>query len=122
VAYDVQLAERVRAVVGRESGLTEKRMFGGLAYLVDGNLAVSVSGEGGLMVRVDPATTQSLLDEPQVRPCEMRGRSMAGWIRVAAEGVDTEVALRRWVALGLARARALPAKEHRRDGRARGRA
>jgi hypothetical protein len=121
VAYDVELAGRVRAAVGRESGLTEKRMFGGLAYLVDGNLALSVSGEGGLMVRVDPATTESLLGEPQVRRCEMRGRSMEGWVRVAAEGVGTEDALRRWVALGLARARALPPKARRLDGRARGR-
>jgi TfoX/Sxy family transcriptional regulator of competence genes len=110
MAYDVELAERVRAVVQGEPGLTEKRMFGGLAFLVHGHMAVSASSQGGLLLRVDPAETASLLDEPQVRRFEMRGRAMDGWLHLDAEVVDSEDDLRRWVSHGVRYARSLPPK------------
>ncbi len=110
MVYDVDLADRVRAVVQDEPGLTEKRMFGGLAFLIDGHMAVSASGQGGLLLRIDPADSESLLGEPHVQPFEMRGRQMAGWLRVEPEAVDTDVDLRRWVSHGVAYARSLPPK------------
>jgi len=106
MAYDEDLADRIRALVAGEPGLTEKRMFGGLAFLIDGNLAVSASGQGGLMVRVDPAETESLLDEPTVRRMVMRGRELNGWLRV--ESVDDD-AFETWVRRGVAYARSLRA-------------
>lgn len=108
MAYDVELADRVRAVVGEEPGVTEKRMFGGLAFLVGGHLAVTASSRGGLLLRVDPADAGPLLAEPGVAPFEMRGRPMAGWLAVDAEAVADDDELRRWVARGVACARALP--------------
>jgi TfoX/Sxy family transcriptional regulator of competence genes len=110
VAYDVELAERLRAVVRGEPGLAEKRMFGGLAFLIHGNMAVSASSQGGLLLRVDPAATESLLSEPLVRRFEMRGRAMDGWLHVDAEAVDSDDDLRRWVGHGLAYARSLRPK------------
>lgn len=110
MTYDVELAERIRASVHAESGLTEKAMFGGLAFLVNGNMAVTANSQGSMMVRVDPAQSQSLLDEPRVRRFEMRGRQMDGWLLVTAEAVTDDGALRRWVSTGLAYARALPHK------------
>ena len=110
MAYDVELADRVRAVVGAEDGLTERRMFGGLAFLIRGNLAVSASGRGGLLLRVDPAETESLVSEPRVRRFEMRGREMDGWLHVRADAVEAEDDLRRWVTHGVAYARSLPPK------------
>ena len=110
MAYDVELADRVRAVLGAEPGLTERRMFGGLAFLVRGNLAVSASSRGGLLLRVDPARTGSLVDEPRVARFEMRGREMDGWLHVRADAVEGEDDLRRWVAHGVAYARSLPPK------------
>jgi hypothetical protein len=110
MAYDVDLADRVRAVVQGEPGLTEKRMFGGLAFLIRGNMAVSASGRGGLLLRVDPAETESLVDEPEVGRFEMRGREMDGWLRVDAIAVDTDADLRRWVGRGVAYARSLRPK------------
>lgn len=97
MAYDVDLAERIRAVVQAESGLTEKRMFGGLAFLIHGNIAVSASGHGGLLLRVDPAETESLVSEPQVGRFEMRGREMDSWLRVDADAIEGDDDLRRWV-------------------------
>jgi hypothetical protein len=97
MAYDVDLAERIRAVVQAESGLTEKRMFGGLAFLIHGNIAVSASGHGGLLLRVDPAKTESLVSEPQVGRFEMRGREMDSWLRVDADAIEGDDDLRRWV-------------------------
>jgi TfoX/Sxy family transcriptional regulator of competence genes len=91
-------------------GLTEKRMFGGLAFLVGGNMAVAASGEGGLMLRIDPADSETLTAEPGVERVVMRGRAMDGWLRVDTGVVDADGALRRWVDLGLAHARSLPAK------------
>ena len=110
MAYDVELADRIRQVVGGERGLSEKRMFGGLAFLIDEKMAVSASSKGGLLLRSDPAQSESLVSEPHVRPAVMRGREMDGWIRVDAEVVETDDELRRWVNHGVAYARSLPAK------------
>jgi TfoX/Sxy family transcriptional regulator of competence genes len=107
MAYDEELAARVRDVLTGESGVTEKRMFGGLAFLVDGHLAVSASSRGGLLVRVDPAQGEALLEEPGVAPFEMRGRAMTGWLHVAAAAVEEDDALERWVGRGLGFARTL---------------
>lgn len=110
MTYDEDLADRLREVVAAEPGLTEQRMFGGLAFLLDGHLAVSASGRGGLLLRVDPAETESLLAPPHVGPFVMRGREMAGWLRVDAAAVGTDEELRRWVRRGVAYARSLPPK------------
>ena len=110
MAYDADLADRVREVVQTERGLTEKRMFGGLAFLIDGHMAVSASGQGGLLLRVDPAESASLVEEPHVRRFQMRGREMDGWLHVDAEAVENEDDLRRWVSLGVTKARSLPPK------------
>jgi TfoX/Sxy family transcriptional regulator of competence genes len=110
VAYDEELANRIREVVGGEQGLTEKRMFGGLAFLINGNMAVSASSQGGLLLRVDPARTESLVKEPDVRRFEMRGREMDGWLRVDESVVKTDKQLRRWAGIGIAYARSLAPK------------
>ena len=110
MAYDEDLADRVREVVQGQKGLTEKRMFGGLAFLIGGNMAVSASGKGGLLVGVDPDETQSLVSEPLVRRFEMRGREMNGWLHIDAEAVTTDDELRHWVGHGVSYARSLPAK------------
>jgi TfoX N-terminal domain len=110
VAYDEQLAERIRALIDDEPGLTEMRMFGGLAFLIDGNMSVSASGQGGLLLRVDPEQTDALLEEPHAEPFVMRGRAMDGWLRVAPEGAEADEDLRRWVSRGVAYARTLPPK------------
>jgi TfoX/Sxy family transcriptional regulator of competence genes len=110
VAYDEELAHRIRELVSAEPGLTEKRMFGGLAFLIDGNMSVSASSQGGLLLRVDPAETDELLSKPHAQPFEMRGRVMQGWLRVDSEGLRTKRDLERWVARGVAYARSLPGK------------
>jgi TfoX/Sxy family transcriptional regulator of competence genes len=110
MAYDEDLADRIRELIAGEPDVTEKRMFGGLAFLVGGNMSVSASGQGGLMVRVDPAETDALLEQPHARPFEMRGRSMDGWLRVDAEGVRTQRELEPWVRRGVEYARSLPPK------------
>jgi TfoX/Sxy family transcriptional regulator of competence genes len=110
VAYDEDLAIRIRELVQAERGVTEQRMFGGLAFLIDGNMAVSASGQGGLLLRVDPAETDALLNKPHAHPFEMRGREMQGWLRIDAEGVRTKRELERWVSRGVAYARSLPSK------------
>jgi TfoX/Sxy family transcriptional regulator of competence genes len=110
VAYDEALAARIRDLVAGEPGLTEKKMFGGLAFLIGGNMAVAASGQGGVLVRVDPAQSDALVASTSARPMEMGGRSMAGWLRVDAEDVRTEPELARWVELGSSYARSLPAK------------
>jgi TfoX N-terminal domain len=110
MAFDEDLAGRVRELVGGAPGLTEQRMFGGLAFLVHGHLAVSVSRQGGLMVRVDPGEGEGLLRRAHVRPFEMRGRELAGWLRVDDEGLRTKRQLESWVARGVAYARSLPPK------------
>jgi TfoX/Sxy family transcriptional regulator of competence genes len=96
--------------VATENGLTEKKMFGGLAFLINGNMSVSASGQGGLLLRVDPEQTDKLLEEPHAEPFVMRGRAMDGWLRVAPEGVRTKRDLERWVKRGVGYARSLPSK------------
>lgn len=110
MAYDEDLAERVREVVQGTDGWREKRMFGGLAFLVNGHLAVSASGQGGLLVRVDPALTDELVSKPHARRFEMRGREMDGWLHVDAGPSTADDELIQWVKLGLAYAQSLPPK------------
>jgi TfoX/Sxy family transcriptional regulator of competence genes len=110
VAYDVELAARVRDLVGERPDVTEQKMFGGLAFLVAGNMAVAVSGQGGLLVRVDPAESDTLLTTTSARLMEMRGRGMRGWLRVDARDVRTRRQLATWVERGTTYARSLPAK------------
>jgi TfoX/Sxy family transcriptional regulator of competence genes len=110
VAYDEELADRIRDLVDSESDLTEQKMFGGLAFLVGGNMAVAASGQGGVLVRVDPAKSDALVATTNARLMEMRGRSMQGWLRVDAEDVRTKRQLATWVELGTTYARSLPAK------------
>ena len=110
VAYDEDLAQRIRELVIDEPGLTEKAMFGGLAFLIGGNMSVSASGQGGLLLRVPPDDTDALLEEPHAEPFVMRGRAMQGWLRVDPEGLSTKADLERWVARGTAYARSLPTK------------
>jgi TfoX/Sxy family transcriptional regulator of competence genes len=110
MAYDEDLANRIRELVLSEPGVVEQRMFGGLAFLINGNMSVSVSGQGGVLLRVDPTETDALLGKPHAQPFEMRGRVMQGWLRVDAEGLQTKRQLERWVARGVAYARSLPGK------------
>jgi TfoX/Sxy family transcriptional regulator of competence genes len=110
VAYDEDLADRIRELIAGESGLSEQKMFGGLAFLIGGNMAVAASGQGGLMVRVDPKTSEQLIAKSKARPMEMRGREMAGWLRIDSDDVRTKRQLTKWVATGVSYARSLPAK------------
>jgi TfoX/Sxy family transcriptional regulator of competence genes len=110
MAYDEDLAERIRELVAGAPDLTEKKMFGGLAFLVGGNMAVAAGSEGGLMVRADPDESDVLVATTGARLVEMRGRPMRGWLRVDAESVRTKRQLAKWVELGTAYARSLPAK------------
>jgi TfoX/Sxy family transcriptional regulator of competence genes len=108
--YDEDLANRIRELIAGDPDVTEKRIFGGLAFLVGGNMSVAASGQGGLMVRVDPEDTDALVAERPARPFEMRGRAMRGWLRVEAEGVRTKQQLEPWVRRGVAYARSLTPK------------
>jgi TfoX/Sxy family transcriptional regulator of competence genes len=110
MAYDEALAGRIRDLIGNDPDVSEKSMFGGLAFMVGGNMAVGVSGQGGLMIRVDRAQTDVLLEEPHAEPFVMRGREARGWLRVAAEGVLTDEQLEAWVQRGVDHARSLPPK------------
>jgi TfoX/Sxy family transcriptional regulator of competence genes len=110
MAYDEELANRVRELIAGERGIDERRMFGGLAMMLNGNMAVVIRGKGGLMVRVDPAETDRFLTERGARATEMRGRTMRGWITVEAAAVAKAADLRRWVQRGIGYARDLPAK------------
>ena len=110
MAYDEDLAGRIRELIAGEPGVTEKKMFGGLAFLIGGNMAVAASGQGGLMVRCDPDETEKLIAKPHARRFEMRGREMDGWLRVAPEGLRTKRQLQAWATRGVAFARSLPPK------------
>ncbi len=110
MAYDADLANRIRELIASEPDVTEKKMFGGLAFLVSGNMSVSASGHGGLLVRVDPEDADGLVGKPHVGPFEMRGRAMRGWLRVGPEGVRTKRQLEPWVRRGVGYARSLPPK------------
>lgn len=110
VAYDEDLASRIRKLLAGDGDVTEKQMFGGLAFLVGGHMSVAASGQGGLLVRVDPAQTDALVAEPHAEPFQMRGRAMQGWLRVDAEGVLTVRQLEPWVRRGVSYARSLAPK------------
>ena len=110
MAYDEELAQRLRELLSAEPDVTEQKMFGGLAFLIGGNMAVAASGQGGLMVRVDPADSDGLVANTKACLMEMRGRPMRGWLRLALEDVRTEVELATWVGRGTTFARSLPAK------------
>jgi TfoX N-terminal domain len=110
MAYDEELAGRIRDLIAGEPGLREQKMFGGLAFLVGGNMAVAASGQGGLLVHVDPEKSDALVASSHARPFEMRGREMKGWLRVDADHVRTKRELAPWVERGAAYARSLPAK------------
>lgn len=111
MAYDGDLANRLRELLAGESGVTEKKMFGGLAFLLNGNMAVSASGQGGLLARIDPSDTGQALRRRHAAPMEMGGRTMEGWIRVAPEGIRTKRELSSWVEKSVAYVRGLPAKK-----------
>ena len=111
MAYDEDLADRIRELLGAQSGVTEKKMFGGLAFLIEGNMAIAASGQGGLLVRVEPEQTVELVSSTPARLFEMRGRQMTGWLRVDADDVQTPAALGSWVERGVSYARSLPAKQ-----------
>jgi hypothetical protein len=110
MAYDEQLAARLRAALGDEPGLTEKRMFGGLAFLVDGHMAAAASGQGGMLLRVDPAQTEELAGQADVERFQMRGKEMDGWLRVGPSAVRTDEELQGWLDRALAYVRSLPPK------------
>jgi TfoX/Sxy family transcriptional regulator of competence genes len=110
MAYDEALADRIRALLADEPALTETKMFGGLAFLVGGNMAVAASGQGGILVRVDPAESDELVSTSAARPMEMRGRQMQGWLRLDATEVQKDEELSTWVDRGVSFARSLPPK------------
>jgi TfoX/Sxy family transcriptional regulator of competence genes len=110
MAYDEQVAQRIRELVAGDLDVTEKRMFGGLAFLVNGNMSISASGKGGLMVRLDEEDAEQLLEQDAVRPFEMRGKPMKGWLRVDEAGFASEDQLREWVERSVEFARTLPHK------------
>ena len=110
MAYDEELASRIRALIGDRADLAEKKMFGGLAFLVAGNMAIAASGQGGILVRVDPEESEQLVATTPAELMEMRGRSMAGWLRVDTAGVADDGTLAEWVERGTAYAGSLPPK------------
>jgi TfoX/Sxy family transcriptional regulator of competence genes len=110
MAYDEELAERLRELLGTEKGLTEQKMFGGLGFMIGGNMAIAATGQGGIMVRVDPDESDAICAKSKAEPMVMRGRPMAGWLRVDAVDVKTKAQLQKWVKLGTTYARSLPAK------------
>jgi TfoX/Sxy family transcriptional regulator of competence genes len=110
MAYDEELADRIRALLDDRPGLTEKKMFGGLGFMVGGNMAVAASGQGGLLVRVDPEESDELVAATPARLMEMRGREMSGWLRVDTADVADDAALADWVGRGAAYAASLPPK------------
>ena len=110
MAYEEDLAERIRELVEEEAGLSEMKMFGGLGFMVDGHMAVAASGQGGILVRVDPDESESLVAKTNAYPMEMRGRPMQGWLRVDSEHVATKAQLSKWVRKGVTYARSLPPK------------
>jgi TfoX/Sxy family transcriptional regulator of competence genes len=110
MAYDEDLAGRIRELLGPQKGVEEKRMFGGLAFLINGNMSVAVSGRGGLMVRVPPGETEKLLAREHVEPMVMAGRETRGWLRVICDGVKTKRQLQSWITRGVDCAKSLPPK------------
>ena len=111
MAYDEELAHRIRELVGDQPALSEQKMFGGLAFLIGGNMAIAASGQGGVLVRADPEQSDELVETTPASVMEMRGREMRGWLRVAAADVRSNDELAKWVELGTSYARSLPAKQ-----------
>ena len=110
MAYDEELADRIREEIGEDPALVEKKMFGGLAFLIGGNMAIAASGQGGLLVRVDPEESDELVSTTEAETMVMRGREMRGWLRVPSEHVRTKQELAAWVERGTSFARSLPPK------------
>jgi TfoX/Sxy family transcriptional regulator of competence genes len=110
MAYDEDLAHRLRELLADQEAVTEKKMFGGLAFLLHGHMSVSASRNGGLLVRIDPADTDAVLTRPHTALMEMGGRTMDGWIRVAPEGCKTKRQLAAWVTRSVAFVKSLPPK------------
>ena len=110
MAYDEATADRLRQALAGESGVTEQKMFGGIGFMVRGNMAVAASGQGGILVRCDPDEGDRLIATTAARPMVMRGKAMSGWLRVGADDVRTRPQLARWVKIGTTYARSLPAK------------
>jgi TfoX/Sxy family transcriptional regulator of competence genes len=110
MAYDEKLADRIRELVGDEPNLKEQKMFGGLAFLIGGNMAIAASGQGGILVHADPEESDSLVASTDAYLMEMRSKQMRGWLRVDPEHVGTKRQLAKWVELGTGYARSLPAK------------
>lgn len=111
MAYDEDLGYRLREILCTEEGLGEQPMFGGLAFLINGNMAVGASSKGGLLLRVDPAMTDKLFSRAHAQPFVMRGREMTGWLRVDPDGIRTKRDLQRWVRIGVEFAHSLPPKQ-----------
>jgi len=110
VVYDEDIADRIRELIAGEAGVTEKKMFGGLAFLIGGNMAIAASGQGGILVRVDPAASDELVAKSKAEVAVMRDRPMAGWLRVDADHLRQRRQLATWVERGTTYARSLPAK------------
>ncbi len=110
MAYDAELADRIRFLIGTGQGLTEKKMFGGLAFLIGGNMAISASGQGGALVRVDPAESDALTEATTATVAVMGGREMRGWLRVSSDDLETDEQLTEWVSRAVGYARSLPPK------------
>jgi hypothetical protein len=110
MAYDEDLADRIRTLLGNRAGLTEKKMFGGLGFMIGGNMAIAASGQGGILVRVDPDESDELVARTPAKPMEMRGRQMAGWLRVDTADVADDGTLGEWVERGATHAGSLPPK------------
>ena len=110
MALDPDIADRIRELLTDEPDVTEKKMFGGLAFLLGGNMAITASGQGGIMVRVDPADSDRLTESTPARFMEMRGRTMRGWLRIESSDLRSKRELARWVAMGAKYARSLPPK------------
>jgi TfoX/Sxy family transcriptional regulator of competence genes len=110
MACDEELADRIRRLIGDDPALTERKMFGGLAFLMGGNMAIAASGQGGALVRVDPQDSHALLATTSATMVEMRGQLMPGWLRVGSDGLSTDAELTQWVQRGVGYARSLPAK------------
>ncbi len=110
MAYDAELADRIRFLIGTGPGITEKKMFGGLAFLIGGNMAISASGQGGAMVRVDPAESAALTETTSATVAVMGGREMRGWLRVSSDDLEADDHLTEWVSRAVRYARSLPPK------------
>ncbi len=110
MAYDENLADRIRALLATDHDVVEKKMFGGLAFLIGGNMSVSASGQGGMLLRCDPDETDAFVTQAHAARFEMRGRAMDGWLLVESEGLEGDAELKRWVGVGVDYARSLPPK------------